>query len=158
MVLQAFGGSLGLLLGALGGLLGALGALYIDHRELPDSSWNFLGPRLLASGGFFLFIFVCLPSMSYFIFFRGLLASILISQADPPTLKNHHFPSEIFTFFKELRFSSKDGFESALGLSWAPFGALGGLLAAPWGLYIDQKGPPDSIWNSLGRHLPASCR
>ena len=98
MVLKAFGGSLGLLLGALGGLLGALGALYIDHRGLPDSSWNFLGPRLLASGGFFSFIFVFLSPMSYFIFFRCLLASILISQADPPTIKNLDFPQGVLTF------------------------------------------------------------
>ena len=54
LVLKAFGGSLGLLLGALGGLLAALWGLYIDHKWLPDSSWNFIGPRLLASGCFFL--------------------------------------------------------------------------------------------------------
>ena len=38
MVLKAFGGVLGLLLGALGGLLAALWGLCIDHRGLPDSS------------------------------------------------------------------------------------------------------------------------
>ena len=91
MVLKAFGGSLGLLVGALGGLLAALWGLYIDHRGLPDSSGNFLGPRLLASGCFFSFIFVLLSSMSYFICCRGLLGSILSSQADPPTLKNLEF-------------------------------------------------------------------
>ena len=100
MVLKAFGGSLGLLLEALGGLLAALWGLYIDHRGLPDSSGNFLGPRLLASGCFFSFIFVFLSSMSYFIFFRCLLASILSSQANPPTLKNLHFLQEILTFLR----------------------------------------------------------
>ena len=54
MVLKAFGGSLRLLLGALGGLLAALWGLYIDRKGLPDSSGNFLGPRLLASGCFLL--------------------------------------------------------------------------------------------------------
>ena len=49
MVLKAVWGSLGLLLGALGGLLGALWGLSIDQRGPPDSSWNSLGPRLLAS-------------------------------------------------------------------------------------------------------------
>ena len=100
MVLKAFWGSLGLLLGALGGLLGALGALYIDHRELPDSSWNFLGPRLLASGGSFSFIFVFLSSMSYFIFFRCLLGSILSSPADPPTLSNLDVPQGHLNVFE----------------------------------------------------------
>ena len=45
MVLNTRWGSLGLLLGSLGGLLGALWVLYIDHRGLPDSSWNLFGPR-----------------------------------------------------------------------------------------------------------------
>ena len=88
MVLKAFGGALGLLLEALGGLLAALWGLYIDHRGLPDFSWNSIGPRLLASGCFFSFIFVLLSSMSSFICFRGLLGSILDLQDDPPNLKN----------------------------------------------------------------------
>ena len=104
MVLKAFGGALGLLLEALGGLLAALWGLYIDHRGLPDSSGNFLGPRLLASGCFFSFIFVLLSSMSYFICCRGLLGSILSSQADPPTLKNLDFPAGILTFLKKSTF------------------------------------------------------
>ena len=68
-----------------------LGGLYIDHKGLPDSSGNFLGPRLLASGCFCSFMFVILSSMSSFILFRCLLASILSSQANPPTLKNLDF-------------------------------------------------------------------
>ena len=71
MVLKTFGGSLGLLLGALGGILAALWRLDIDHRGLPDSSGNFLGPRLLASGCFFSFIFVCISSMSPFHLLSG---------------------------------------------------------------------------------------
>merc|ERR1712139_99601 len=71
--------------------------------------------------------------MSSFIFFRGLLGSILSSQANPPTLKNLHFPAEIFTFLKKLRFRSKDGFESVLGLSWAPFGSSWGSLGGSLG-------------------------
>ena len=114
--------------------MAALWGLYIDHKGLPDSSGNFLGPRLLASGCFFSFIFVLLSSMSSFICFRGLLGSIVSSQADPPTLKNLNFPTEILTFVKKQRFRSKDGFESVWGLSWAPFGSswgsLGGSLGA----------------------------
>ena len=49
MVLKAFWGSICLLLGALGGLLGAPSGFWIDQRGPPDSSWNSLGPRLLAS-------------------------------------------------------------------------------------------------------------
>ena len=157
MVFKTFWGSLGLLLGALGGLLGTLGALDIDHRGLPDSSGNSLGPRSLPSGCFFLFIFVFLSSMSSFIFFRCLWASILSSQADPPTVKNLDFHQGILTCVKNSDLDPKmvlKAFGGSLGLL---LGALGGLLAALWGLYIDQKGPPDSIWNSLGRHLPASC-
>ena len=47
MVLRAFWGSLGLLLGALGGLLGALLGLQIDPKGLPRSDpfahWALLG-------------------------------------------------------------------------------------------------------------------
>ena len=88
---------------------------------------------LLCSSLFFL-----LFSMSFFIFFRSLLGSILSSQADLPTLKNLDFASAGARFLKNQHFRSKDGFESVLGLSRAPFGSswgvLGRLLGALWGL------------------------
>ena len=79
------------------------------------------------------FMFVILSSMSSFIFFRGLLGSILSSQADPPTLKNLDFPNEILTFMKKQRFRAKDGFESVWGLPWAPFGSSWGSLGGSSG-------------------------
>ena len=52
MVLRAFWGSLGLLLGALGGLLGALFGLQIDPKGLPRSGpfalWALLGLSLVS--------------------------------------------------------------------------------------------------------------
>ena len=45
-------------------------------------------------------------------------------------------------------------FWGSLGLL---LGALGGLLGALRGLSIDQRGPPDSSWNSFGPGLLASC-
>ena len=105
--------------------------------------------------------FVLLFSMSFLIFFRNLLGSILNPQADPPTFKNLDFPSGILKFPKTLkkRFRSKDGFESVWGLSRAPFGSSwgspGGLLGAPSGLWIDQSGPPKSSRNSPGPRLAA---
>ena len=55
MVLRAFWGSLGLLLGALGGLLGAILGLQIESKRLPRSDpfvlWALLG--------------LCLVSFSY---------------------------------------------------------------------------------------------
>ena len=132
MVLEAFWGSLGLILGALGGLSGALWGLQIDQKGLQDSSWNSLGLRLLAPCCFFSFLFVLLSSMSYVIFCRSLLGSILSSQADPPTLKNLDFASAGARFLKNQHFRPKDGFEHVLGLSWAFFGVswrfLGGSL------------------------------
>ena len=116
----------------------ALAAGWLAGRGPLDSSWNSLGPGLLAS--------CCRrwpwegsgPSMSFFISSRNLLGSILSSQTDPPTLENVVFTIGILTFLKNQRFRSKDGFESVLGLSRAPFGsswgALGGLLGALWGL------------------------
>ena len=134
MFLKALWGSLRLLLGALGVPLGALWGLYIDHRGLPDSSWNYLRPRLLASCCFFSFLFVILSSMSYFLFFRGVLGSILSSQANPPTLKNLAFPEGILTCLKKQRFTSKVVLQAFWGSLGLLFGALGGLLGALWGL------------------------
>ena len=52
MVLRAFWGSLGILLGALGGLLGALFGLQIDPKGLPRSGpfalWALLGLSLVS--------------------------------------------------------------------------------------------------------------
>ena len=70
--------------------------------------------------------------------FRNISGKILNSQADHPTLQNVDFTVRILTCLENQRFRSKDGFESVLGLSRAPFGsswgALGGLLGALWGL------------------------
>ena len=63
-------------------------------------------------------------SMSFFISSRSLLGSILSSQTDPPTLENVDSTMDILTFLKNQRFRSKDGFDSVLGLSWAPFGSF----------------------------------
>ena len=99
--------------------------------------------------------------MSFFISSRSLLGSILSSQTDPSTLKHVDLLKGLLTFLKKQRFRSKDGFESVLGLSRAPFGSSwgspGGLLGAPSGFWIDQRGPPDSFWNSLGPRLLAYC-
>ena len=145
MVSKAFGGSLGLLWGALGSLLGALSGLWIDQRRLPDSPWNCLGPRLIASC---CRIWLAERTMSFFDSSRSLLGSILSSQTDHPTLQNVDFTMRILTFLKNQRFRSNDGFESVWGLSRAPFGSSwgspGGLLGAPSGFWIDQRGPPDS--------------
>ena len=133
MVLNTSCGSFWPFLGSPGGFLGALWGLWIDHRGLPDSSWNSLGPRLLAPCCFFSFLFVLLSSMSYVIFCRSLLGSILSSQADPPTLKNLDFALAGARFLKNQRFRSKDGFESVLGLSRAPFGSSWGALGSSLG-------------------------
>ena len=73
-----------------------------------------------------------------FIFSRSLLGSILSSQTDPPTLPNIDFILGIFTFWKNQRFRSNDGFGNVLGFSRAPFesswGSLGRLLGALWSL------------------------
>ena len=96
-------------------------------------------------------------SLARFIPSRSLLGSILSSQTDPPTFKNHDFLCEILTFLENRRFRSNDGFEIVMGLCRAPFGrswgSPGGLLGVPSGLWIDQRGPPDSSWNSLGLSL-----
>ena len=127
MVSKAFGGSLGLLWGALGSLLGALSGLWIDQRRLPDSPWNCLGPRLIASC---CRIWLAERTMSFFDSSRSLLGSILSSQTDHPTLQIVDFTMRILTFLKNQRFRSKDGFESVLGLSRAPFGSSWGSLGS----------------------------
>ena len=110
---------------------------------------------------FFSSLFFLLFSMSFFISPRSLFGSILNSPTDLPTLKNVDFMKAGARFLKNHHFRSKDGFESVLGLSRPPFGSSwgspGGLLGAPSGLWIDQRGPPDSSWNSLGPRLLASC-
>ena len=64
---------------------------------------------------------------------RSLLGSILSSRTDPLTVENVDFTMEILTFLKNQRFRSKDGFESVLGLSWAPFGSFRGYLGSSLG-------------------------
>ena len=61
------------------------------------------------------------------------MGSILSSRTDPPTLKNVDFTQEILTFLKNQRFRPKDGFESVLGLSRAPFGSSWGSLGSSLG-------------------------
>ena len=87
--------------------------------------------------------------MSFFIFFRTLLRSILNSQADPPTLKNLDFASAGARFLKNQHFRSKHGFESALWLSWAPF-------AGSWG-FFGASGEA-SCWRLLGDFLGGSAK
>ena len=71
--------------------------------------------------------------MSFFISPWGFLWSILSSQTDPPTFKNEDFTMKILTFLKNQRFRYKEGFESVLGLSRAPFGSSWGSLASSLG-------------------------
>ena len=71
--------------------------------------------------------------MSFFISSRNLLGSILNSQTDTPTLENADFTLGILTFLKKQRCRSKDGFESVLGLSRAPFGSSWGSLGSSLG-------------------------
>ena len=142
MVLKAFWGSFGLLLGALGGFLGGSWELFGASRSTKEGLQIRLGTflgivclLLAAEGG----LGKVLGSyLARFILSRSFLGSILSSQTDPPTLKNLDFLFGILTFLKNQRFRSKDGFENVLGLHRAPFGcswgALGGLLGALWGL------------------------
>ena len=60
-------------------------------------------------------------SKSMFFFSWNLLASILSSQADPPTLKNLDFASAGARFLKNQGLRYKDAFDCVLGLSWTPF-------------------------------------
>ena len=168
MFSKAFWGSLGLLWGALRGLLGALWATStanitpVAHRSQTGRSrinvrHTFLELFLSFLMLFFSPLFVLLFSMSFFIFSRSLLRSILSSQADPPTFKNLDFAPAGARFLKNHNFRSKNGFESVLGLSWAPFGGSWGSLGGSLGPLDRPKKPPDSSWISLGPRSPASC-
>ena len=54
--------------------------------------------------------------------------SILSSQGDSPTLKNLDFASAGARFSKNQGLGIKDAIESVLGVSWAPFGGLLGVI------------------------------
>ena len=130
MVLQAFGGSLGLLFKALGSSWELFGASRSTKEGLQIRLGTLLGlvcSLLAAENGLG---WVLGPSMSFFISSRNLLGSILSSHTDPPTLKNLDFPEGILTFLKNQRFRSKDGFESVLG---ALSGSFWELLGVFWG-------------------------
>ena len=83
--------------------------------------------------------------------------SVVSSQTDPPTLKNLDFLHEISTSSKNQRFRSEDGFESVLGLSWAPFGSSWGSLGGSLGpLHRPQRASRfllELSWASLARLL-----
>ena len=102
-------------------------------------------------------IFVLLFSMMFFISSRSLLGSILSSQTDPPTLENVDFTLGILTFLKNQRFRSKDGFESVLGLSRAPFGSSWGYLGGSLGPLDRPKKASRFVlelsWASFARFL-----
>ena len=132
------------------------------HRVMCFEIKNFVvGPYMCIVMIYVVSLLFFILSMLFLISSRSLLGSILSSRTDPLTIENVDFTMEILTFLKNQRFRSKDGFESVLGLSQPPFGSYwgspGGLLGAPSGLWIDQRGPPDSSWNSLGPRLLASC-
>ena len=112
MVLKAFWGYLGLLLGAVWGYI-------LIQKKRRDSFWGSLGLvcLLLAADDGLRSVDMLFTSP------RSFLGSILSSRTDPPTLENIDFILEILTFLKNRRFRSKDGFESVLGLSRAPFGS-----------------------------------
>ena len=108
MVLRAFRGSLGLIVEARGGSLPGFGGASRSATEgfqIPLETLLGLVCSLLAAS--FSFMFVILSSMSSFIFFRGLLGSMLSSEADP-TLKNLHFPEGKQAFSKKRSFASED--------------------------------------------------
>ena len=92
MVLKAFWGSLGLLLGALGALLGVSWELLRASGSTKEGLQIRLGTLLglvclllAAEGGLGR---VLGSSLARFIPSRSLLGSILSSQTDPPTLQN----------------------------------------------------------------------
>ena len=87
---------------------------------------------------FFPFIFFLLFSMSFFIFFRDLLRSMLGSQADPPTCNIHGLNTGNLTCSAKRRSQSEAGLGSVWGLSrgffrssWACLGGFPGALARP---------------------------
>ena len=95
MILKAFRGSLGLLLGTLGGLLGvswellrASGSTREGLQIRLGTLLGFVCLLLAAEGGLGK---VMGSSLARFIPSRSLLGSILSSQTDPPTLKNDGF-------------------------------------------------------------------
>ena len=99
MVLKAFGGSLGLLLGALGGLLGVSWELRRASRSTKEGLQIRLGTLLgfvclllAAEGGLGK---VLMSYLARYILSRSLLGSILSSQTDPPSLTNVDFPERI---------------------------------------------------------------
>ena len=106
---------------------------------------------------FFSLLFFLLLSISFFISSRSLLGSILSSHIDPPTLKNIYFRKGILTFLKNQRFRSKDGFESVLGLSRAPFGSSWGALGSSLGPLDRPKRASRFVlelsWASFARFL-----
>ena len=67
----------------------------------------------------------------------------------------------ILTFLKNLRFRSKDGFETVLGLSRAPFecswGALGGFLGGSWQLFGASRSTKEGLQIRLGIILGLVC-
>ena len=87
MVLEAFLGPLGLILGALGALWESHGGS-LGGPELLKSLGPFDPRAFLSLLMFFFVFFFLLFSMSFFISSRSLLGSILSSQTDPPTIKN----------------------------------------------------------------------
>ena len=104
MVLEAFWGPLGLILGALGALWGSHGGS-LGAPELLKSLGPFDPRAFLSLLMFFLFfVFLSFFSMSFFISPRSLLGSILSSQTDPPTIKNDDFMRREFDFLKIIIF------------------------------------------------------
>ena len=95
--------------------------------------------------------------MSFFDSSRSLLGSILSSQTDHPTLQIVDFTMRILTFLKNQRFRSKDGFESVLGLSRAPFGSSWGALGSSLGPLDRPKRASRFVlelsWASFARFL-----
>ena len=85
------------------------------------------------------------------------MGSILSSQTDLPTLKNIDFMKTGARFLKNQRFRSKDGFESVLGLSRAPFGSSWGSLGSSLGPLDRPKKASRFVlelsWASFARFL-----
>ena len=106
---------------------------------------------------FFSSLFFLLLSISFFISSRSLLGSILSSQTDLPIFKNLDFASAGARFLKNHHFRSKDGFESVLGLSRAPFGSSWGALGSSLGPLDRPKRASRFVlelsWASFARFL-----
>ena len=99
MVLKAFWGSLGLLLGALGGLLGVSWELLRASGSTKEGLQSRLGTLL----GFVCSRLAAEDGLGNVVgrlwLVRSLLGSILNSQTDPPTLKNVDFPENYLDLF-----------------------------------------------------------